>query len=135
MMTTNVSNKMLKAVLIFDAVTCFAFGLLLCLGGGLLASHFGLPADLLIYAGIILFPCSVLMFVTAKHARPALALVWLIILGNLGWVLASITILVLPIGTPTVIGYGFVSAQALAVLGIAALEYRAIAQHSLSSTT
>ncbi len=56
----------------------------------------------------------------------------LIILGNLGWVLGSIAILILPIGAPTAIGYGFVILQALGVLGIATFEYRTIAQHSLS---
>lgn len=132
-MTANKSFKTLKIVLMFDAATCFAFGLLLCLGADLFASLFGLPTDLLIYAGIILFPCSILMFVTAKQTHPGLALVWLIILGNLGWVLASTAMLFLPICTPTLIGYAFVIAQALAVLGITVLEYLAIARHSLSS--
>ena len=134
-MSIDVPNKMLKTVLMLDAATCLVFGLLLCIGNTFLASLLGLPADLLLYAGIILFPCAVLMFVTAKHVHPILALVWLIILGNLGWVLASIAILVLPFGAPTAIGYGFVIMQALAVLGIALLEYRAIAPHSLSAAS
>jgi len=132
MMTVKAPHKMLRTVLMFDAATCFAFGLLLCLGAGPLTSLFGLPTDLLLFAGLILFPCAVLMFVVAKQPNPSLALVWLIILGNLGWVLGSIAILILPIGAPTAIGYGFVILQALGVLGIATFEYRTIARHSLS---
>ncbi len=128
-MSIDVPNKMLKTVLMLDAATCLAFGLLLCIGNAFLA---GLPADLLLYTGIILFPCAVLMSATGWQARPNGFLVRLIVVGNLGWVLASLAVLIAPVGVPTAIGYGFVIVQALGVMGIAALEYRFAASHSLS---
>ncbi|WP_404421715.1 hypothetical protein [Thalassospira australica] len=134
-MSIDVQNKMLKTVLMLDAATCLAFGLLLCIGNTFLARLLGLPADLLFYAGMILFPCTVLMFVTGRQACPHSLLVRLIVMGNLGWALASIAVLIVPVGTPTVIGYGFVIVQALAVMGIAALEYRFAASHSLSAAS
>jgi hypothetical protein len=47
--------------------------------------------------------------------------VWLVIIGNLGWTAQSFALL----GqlAPTPLGTAFVSVQALAVLGLAGLEY------------
>jgi hypothetical protein len=134
-MSIDVPNKMLKTVLMLDAVACLLFGLLLCIGNAFLAGLLGLPADLLLYAGIILFPCAVLMSATGWQARPNGFLVRLIVVGNLCWVLASLAVLIAPVGVPTAIGYGFVILQALGVMGIAALEYRFAASHSLSAAS
>ena len=134
-MSIDVPNKMLKTVLMLDAATCLAFGLLLCIGNTFLAGLLGLQTDLLLYAGITLFPCAVLMFATGRQVRPNSFLVRLIVMGNLGWILASLAVLIVPVGAPTATGYGFVIIQSLAVLGIALLEYRAIRQHSLSTAS
>jgi hypothetical protein len=47
--------------------------------------------------------------------------VWLVIVGNLGWTAESLALLGQQ--SPTPLGTAFVAAQAIAVLGLAALEY------------
>jgi hypothetical protein len=111
----------LRQILGADAATCFAFGLLLVAGAGLLAPLLGLPQTLLFYAGVVLFPCAVLMIVAARSlARP---LVWLVVAGNAAWVVASIAVLVS--FDVTSLGAAFVLAQAAAVALLTGLEGRA----------
>jgi len=109
----------LRNTLLLDAATCVATGALLSLGSGPLSTLLGLPAALLFYAGLSLFPIAAFMLWTSL-ARPAPA-VWIVILGNAGWVLASVVVL---FGfSPTVLGYVFVIVQAAAVALLAELEY------------
>ena len=120
------SAKLLKTVLVLDAATCLAFGVLLTLGADLLGEWLSLPSNLLLIAGVILFPCAVLMYVTGRQATPSPALVWLIIIGNVGWVIASIAVLLLPAISPNLFGTGFVILQATAVCVLAWMEYRVL---------
>jgi len=107
----------LRNTLLLDAATCVATGALLSLASGPLSSLLGLPAALLFYAGLSLFPIAAFMLWTSL-ARPAPA-VWVVILGNAGWVLASVVVL---FGfSPTVLGYVFVIVQAAAVALLAEL--------------
>jgi hypothetical protein len=46
---------------------------------------------------------------------------WVVILGNAGWVVGSVVVLV--VFSPTAIGYVFVVVQAVAVALLAELEY------------
>ena len=127
-MSASLSVKLLKTVLMVDAATCLGFGILLTAAAGLLASWLGLPSALLFYAGVILFPSAALMAITGRQVTPSAGLVWLIIVGNLGWVVASIGILMLPSIAPTMLGYAFVIVQAVAVCGLAAFEHRMLGQ-------
>ncbi len=127
-MSASLSVKLLKTVLMVDAATCLGFGILLTVAAELLASWLGLPSALLFYAGVILFPCAALMAITGRQATPSAVLVWLIIIGNLGWVVVSIGILMLTSIAPTMLGYAFVIVQAIAVCGLAAFEHRMLGQ-------
>lgn len=126
-MSANTNVKTLKTILMMDAATCLVFGLLLCLGTVPLAGWLGFPTDLLFYAGLILFPCAALMYLTGKQAQPNRHLVWLIIVGNVGWVVASFGLLALPSINPTMLGNAFVVVQAIAVIILAGIEYRQLA--------
>jgi hypothetical protein len=115
----------LKRVLLLDAATCLGTGLMLVLGTGALSSSFGLDASLVQGAGIALIPIGLFMAgVGIRQAAPAL-FVYAIIAGNLLWTVESFIV----IGTTptiTVIGEAFVAAQAIAVAGLAALEYMGV---------
>lgn len=115
----------LRRLLRLDALTCLACGLLLGLGADALAVPLGLPAALLLGAGLALFPCAALMLLASERAasRP---LVLLIVAGNWAWVAASLLVLVL--GAPTPLGGGFVLVQAAVVAVFAWAEGRAAAQ-------
>ena len=107
----------LRRTLAVDAITCAAMGALLIGFQAPLASLLGLPAALLFYAGVALFPCAALMLV-AHRSR---ALAWLVVAGNAAWILGSVAVLLLT--SPTALGYAFVIAQAIAVAVLAEFEY------------
>jgi hypothetical protein len=117
-------NTSLKNVLLLDAATCLSAGTLMAFGSSFVSSLTGIPAPLLFWAGLILFPCAALMAVTARQTFPSRALVWLIVLGNVGWIAASVA--VLAIISPNALGYVFILAQAGAVAILALLEYSAL---------
>lgn len=113
-----------RRILAVDAVTCTAAGALMAFGAGALAPLTGLPQPLLLWAGVILFPVAALMaFLSRKETAPA-PLVWTVVLGNAGWVAASLAVLF--VTQPTAFGVVFVVAQAAAVAVLTALEWRAV---------
>ena len=111
----------LRRVLLLDAATCVATGLLLSLFAVPLEALLALPYTLLQYAGLSLFPIAAFMAWVAMREKPLKAGVWAVIAGNAAWVAASIALLFLL--APSPLGYAFVIAQALAVALLAELEY------------
>lgn len=112
----------INKILAFDALTCTLMGIILTLSSATLAPLLALPQNLLFYAGCALFPIAIFMAVLACQSHPWGAGVWLVILGNAGWVLASLAVL---IGTsPNALGVGFVIAQALVVALLALAEFK-----------
>src|SRR5512139_81442 len=87
---TTFRSELLPQVLRIDAMTSLAMGLLLVVAHELLAPLLGLPATLLLASGLALFPCAALMWLAGRPPRPVAALVWVVILGNAAWVLASL---------------------------------------------
>src|SRR4051795_13390486 len=109
----------LRNTLLLDAATCVATGVLLSLAAAPLSGLLGLPTDLLLYAGLSLFPIAAFMLWAALRQRAPV--VWAVITGNAAWVLASVAVL---FGfSPTALGYAFVVVQAVAVALLAELEY------------
>ena len=119
-------DKFLRNVLLIDAVTCIATGLLMILATGLLANLTQLPPELLRTAGLSLFPIAAFIAFVATRAELSRAGVWLVILGNVGWVGASLGVLLGGAVSPNILGYAFVLAQALAVAVLAELEFTGV---------
>lgn len=112
----------LRRILLLDAATCIAAGLLMLLGAGLLAGLLGLPETLLRYAGLSLLPfAALLLYLATRQAIPRGG-VWLVVALNALWVLDSILLLLAGGYAPTTLGYAFVLAQAGAVAVITELE-------------
>jgi len=111
----------LRRVLALDSLSCLALGLLMGLGAAALAPLFGLPEPLARIAGLVLLPLAAFIGWLATRPAPPRALVWVVILGNLGWTAESFATLAQ--ADATALGTAFVTAQALAVLGLAMLEY------------
>ncbi len=123
-------NTFLRRTLAVDALTCVAAGALMAFGAAPLSPLTGLPQPLLLWAGIVLFPVAALMaFLSRRETAPA-PLVWLVVLGNAGWVAGSLAVLVLT--APTALGIAFVAAQAGAVAVLTVLEYRGLTRVALS---
>jgi len=127
MAMTQTDQSTLRRVLALDALTCTAAGAVMALGAQPLSGWTGLPAPLLLGAGAILFPIAALFGWMSQRRQLAPGLVWLAVLGNAGWVLASLA--VLPLTGPTPFGYAFVLAQAAVVAVLASLEARGLREH------
>lgn len=111
----------LRRVLALDSLSCLAMGLATGLGAATLAPLFGLPEPLVRLAGLALLPLAAFIGWLASRPAPPHILVWLVIVGNLGWTAESFAVIAQQ--RPTALGTAFVAAQALAVLGLAGLEY------------
>ena len=122
----------LRTVLRIDAVTCVATGLLMTAGSGLVAGLTQIPADVLTGAGMSLFPIAAFMALVAARVPMWTLGVWLVIVGNVGWVLASLGLLVSGAIAPNALGVGFIVAQAAAVALLAGLEYMGLTRAPVS---
>jgi len=118
---TDDRQTFLRRVIYVDAVTCLAMGALLTQDAAFLAGPLGLPAALLKWSGVSLFPIGAFMFLVAtRKPIPALG-AWAVIAGNAAWVLGSVA---LALGMDmTGLGYAFVLGQAAATAVLADLEY------------
>lgn len=116
----------LHTLLRLDALTCVMMGILLVLAPEAIGMLTRLPASLLLWAGLVLFPVAGLMFVLSLmlHVPTLGALV--VIAGNWLWVLASLLLPLLETITPNTLGWLFLLAQAAVVAGFAVLEQRAM---------
>ncbi len=126
-------SSQLPKLLALDALTCAATGLLLVTLAGVISSLTALPELLLLWAGLALLPVAVFMAVIARQSPPADWAVAVIVFGNIGWVLASLALLVSPLISPNLIGWVFVLAQAAAVALLAWLEFAAVRRGPVSA--
>jgi len=115
--------QFLQTVLRLDALTCVGSGVASIALGPMLSGALGLSAGLLSGSGVALLAVGAfIVFAAAK--TPALRWpVWVVVLGNAGWVLASVLLLVSGVEQPTALGIAYVIAQAFVVAILAELEY------------
>lgn len=121
----------LKNILALDAATCALMGIALALAAPALSSVLALPHGLLFYAGLLLLPIAAFMAFLAWQANPWSAGVWLVVLGNAAWVLASIGVLI--VASPNGLGIGFLVIQAGVVALLALAEFNTLARRSAHS--
>lgn len=127
----------LRTILRIDAATCVATGLLMTAGADLVSGITQIPSALLMTAGASLLPIAAFMAITAGRVPGWRLGVWFVILGNVGWVLASVWLLVGGAISPNALGVAFILFQAGAVAAFAALEYlglQRLAAPSLASS-
>lgn len=125
-LSSQAPKSFLRKVLLLDAVTCLVMGALMLAIAGWLAAWTGLSRDFIAGAGVTLFPCAALMWFASRagtQANPPGWLAWIVILGNVAWVIASVLVIAV-LFKPTPFGVVFVAFQALAVVVLAVLEYR-----------
>lgn len=120
-------NSFLRRVLLVDAATCVVAGLVMAVGAKFVNGLTAIPTGLLLPAGLILFPIAAFMVFVATRARLSRAAVWLVVIGNAGWVAASLYLMLGNAIAPDGLGQLFIGAQALAVVLLTLLEYRGVA--------
>jgi hypothetical protein len=125
------SNNSLQNVLLLDAATCVVAGALMAFGSSFVAGLTAIPVPLLYWAGLILFPIAALMAYAGLQAVPPRPIVWLIVLGNIGWVIASVAVFAFI--APNALGYIFILAQAVVVAALALLEHSALQRSGMAT--
>lgn len=116
----------LKHLLLLDAVSCAGMGALLLIGAPPIEAWTSIPSGLLIAAGILLLPTALFMaLIAARHSGNAAA-VWTVVLGNAGWVAASLVVVAAGPIQPNALGIAFILTQAAFVAVLALLEYAVI---------
>lgn len=114
--------RFLHRILLADAATSGAMGLLLTVAAGPLSTWLGLPAVFLRGAGLVLLPFAAAVVFVATRARMPRPLVWAVVAMNALWVLQSAILLASGTVEPSLLGFVFVIAQALVVAAFAELE-------------
>lgn len=122
-MFSKASHNFLHYVLWADAISCLACGALQIIFTRFLSQHLGLPLFLLADTGFFLLVYGIVVAFLALRARVPAALIWPLIVGNVTWgVAAAVTVLEGDMQV-TVLGKGYIIAQALTVLILAQLQY------------
>jgi hypothetical protein len=117
------SSPFLRQALIADAVASGATGFLMLVAAAFLSDLLGLPMALLRWAGAALLPFAVILALLGLRERVPPAAIWAVIAVNGIWAAESILLLLSGWVAPTGLGYAFVTAQALAVAGLAQAQY------------
>jgi len=123
-------SSFLRRVVLVDAATCVAMGLLLSLAANMLAPLLELPIRLLEYAGLSLLPIAAFIAWVATRSNLSRLGVRVVIAGNAAWVAGSALLLVSGWVSPNLLGSGFIAAQAATVVLLAGLEYVGLSRAS-----
>lgn len=122
-MTTIHTATFLRRVLLLDAVSSGAMGVLLLTCSGLLAGLLNLPAELLNEAGIVLVPFALAVGFLGTRSVLSRVAVWAVIAINAVWAIDSVVLLFTGWVQPNLLGYAFVIGQAAFVAVMAELEF------------
>ena len=114
---------LLRIVLWADAASCLICGLLQVSFVRPLSQYLGLVPTLLAGTGEFLLLYGAAVAFLAMRARVPLAVIWLLIVGNIAWAVASVGLLLAGGVQPTFLGKGYIVVQALTVLILARLQY------------
>jgi hypothetical protein len=117
------SNHFLRIVLWADAASCLICGLLQVSFVRPLSQYLGLAPALLAGTGDFLLLYGAAVAFLATRARAPAGIIWLLVVGNVAWGLAAVGILLAGDVQPTLLGKGYILAQALTVLLLARLQY------------
>jgi hypothetical protein len=120
-------TKFLRTILKLDAASCLGMAALVIPTATALELPFGIDAGLLTASAASLIPIGLfILWLGTRREAPA-AFVWLVIIGNLGWTVASLAAAgSLPGITP--LGQLAVAGQGLAVLALALAEWAGLRQ-------
>lgn len=114
--------KTLSQFLALDAATCAAVFALGVFATDAVAALTGLPGGIVGAAGWICLAAAALLAYLA--VRPMRGLLWLVIAGNIAWVIASTVVWIAYFGWLTALGHAIIVAQAIGVELFVMLEMK-----------
>lgn len=119
-------DGLLRLVLMLDAASCGALGVVALAGAPVLDGVLGAPVALLAPVGVFLVAWAVVLWVISSRPRVSKTAARAVILFNLAWAVDSVVVLAAGPFALTAIGAGFVLTQAAAVGLIAAAQFYAL---------
>lgn len=122
-MSVFASPRFLPNVMWADTASCAATGALQVAFTDALARLTGLPAPLLMGTGVFLLAYAALAAFMASRSTPPRALIGLVVVGNFGWAVACVALLVSGMFPVTAVGVAWVLAQAVCVIVLAELQW------------
>jgi len=122
-MTAIQSSTFLRRVLLLDAVSSGAMGVLLLAASGALAGLLNLPEELLSEAGLVLVPFALAVGFIGTRTQLSRICVWAVIAINAVWAIDSVVLLFTGWVQPSLLGYAFVIGQAAFVAVMAELQF------------
>jgi hypothetical protein len=123
LMSIFASPRFLRNVLFADAASCIGSGGLQVLATATLADLMNLPASLLVGTGWFLLAYGATVAVIAIRDPLPHPLVWLLVVGNVGWAAGCAALLASGWLDPTRLGTLWILAQAGCVLVLAKLQW------------
>ncbi|MBC7897360.1 MAG: hypothetical protein H7066_18225 [Cytophagaceae bacterium] len=121
-MRTIIPSSLLRTALLADAAASGLVGLLQVIAAAWLSRLTNFPQGLVLATGLFLLAYAALLVFTARSATVAWALIATIIVGNLAWAVACMTLLAIDALTPTGVGVLFIMLQVVTVFSFAGLE-------------
>ena len=115
------NGNLLRQALLLDAMASGAMGLAMAAAPGFIGGLLNLPIGFVLYIGLFLVGFAAMLLVLRRYPQPAL--IWLVILGNFAWAIASIAVLFTNLIAPNTLGIVVIAAQALAVAVFAELQF------------
>ena len=115
-------SNFLRTVLKLDAASCLAMAAIVIPMAGMLQEPLGIDAGALSAAAASLIPIGLFILWLGTRREAPTALVAIVILGNIGWAIASFAAAG-SVPTITFLGQAVVAGQGLAVLALAIAEW------------
>jgi len=120
------SPRFLRAVVWFDASTGVLLGVLHLLLTAPLAEWLGLPAGLLQVTGAMLLGYAALATSIARSEPMPRGWLWVLIVGNFAWALASLALLLGSAAAPTLLGQAYLLVHVVSVALLAELQWMGV---------
>ena len=117
------SPRFLRNVLVADSLSCIGTGALQVMFTAPLAELLRLPPMLLQGTGWFLLAYAAVVAVVATREPIPRAFVWLFVAGNFAWAAACAALLAASPVSPSLLGQGWVIAQAVTVVVLAELQW------------
>ena len=118
-MTNN--GNFLRQALLLDAGASGLMGIVMATAPSFVGRLLNLPSGFVLGIGLFFVVFAATLLVLRRYPLPAL--IWLVILGNAAWGVASIAVLFTDLLAPNMLGVAVIVFQAVAVLVFAELEY------------
>ena len=125
-------SNFLRTVLKLDAASCLAMAAIVIPMAGMLQEPLGIEAGALSAAAASLIPIGLFVLWLGTRREAPTALVAIVILGNIGWAIASFAA-VGSVPAVTFLGQAVVAGQGIAILALAIAEWAGL-KSSLAET-